>query len=138
MPSRPAQLGCRDYQKNDKANMSGHRMHYSPAVRPGEDAVSAVKLSQQLTATIDAWAEAHQLTRADAIRRLLELALAASPPPALQPGDTLAIERDAVRQIEDMLDPALPAEERERRVRRLTEGPPEFADQRVDLPKHQR
>jgi len=118
--------------------MSGHRMHYSPAVRPREDAVSAVKLSQQLTATIDAWAEAHQLTRADAIRRLLELALAASPPPALQPGDTLAIERDAVRQIEDMLDPALPAEERERRVRRLTEGPPEFADQRVDLPKHQR
>jgi len=121
--------------------MSGHRMHYSPAVRPGEDAVSAVKLSQQLTATIDAWAEAHQLTRADAIRRLLELALAASPPPAVpdrQPGDTLAIERDAVRQIEDMLDPALPADERVRRVRRLTEGPPEFADQRVDLPKHQR
>jgi hypothetical protein len=122
--------------------MSGHRRDTSPAVRPGEDAVSAVKLSQQLTATIDAWAEAHQLTRADAIRRLLELALAASPPPPAlpdrAPDDTLAIERDAIKQIEGMLDPALPVDERERRVRRLTEGPPEFAKQRVDLPKHQR
>ena len=119
--------------------MSGHRRDTSPAVRPGEDAVSAVKLSQQLTATIDAWAEAHQLTRADAISRLLELALAASPPamPDRKPDDTLAIERDAIRQIEDMLDPELPADERERRVRRLTEGPPEFSRERRDLPKHQ-
>ncbi|WP_407158684.1 hypothetical protein [Bradyrhizobium sp. STM 3557] len=117
--------------------MSGQRDH-SPAVRPGEDVVSAVELSQQLTAVVDAWAEAHRITRADAIRRLLELALAASPPiPAETPsGDPLAIEREAIRQIEEMLDPALPAGERERRIRRLTEGPPEFSKQRVDLPKH--
>jgi len=119
--------------------MSGHRRDHSPAVRSGEDAVSAVKLSQRLTAVIDAWAEAHQLTRADAIGRLLELALAASPPPAspdTASGDPLVIEREAIRQIEEMLDPALPADERERRVRRLTEGPPEFSEQRIDLPKH--
>jgi hypothetical protein len=124
--------------------MSGHRRDHSPAVRPGEDAVSAVKLSQRLTADIDAWAEAHQLTRADAIGRLLELALAASPPqasPDTASGNPLAIEEieeEATRQIEAMLDPALPADERERRIRRLTEGPPEFSGERIDLPKHQR
>jgi len=29
----------------------------------------------------------------------------------------------------------LPADERERRIRRLTEGPPEFSHERIDLPK---
>jgi hypothetical protein len=29
----------------------------------------------------------------------------------------------------------LPADERERRIRRLTEGPPEFSRERIDLPK---
>jgi hypothetical protein len=37
-----------------------------------------------------------------------------------------------------MLDPSLSAEERERRIRRLIEGPPEFSDQRIDLPKHEK
>jgi len=44
----------------------------------GHDAVSAVKLSQELTAEIDAWAEAHQMARSDAIRQLLEIGLQAS------------------------------------------------------------
>lgn len=121
--------------------MSGQGSEYSPAVRPGEDAVSAVKLSQPLTAMIDTWAEAHHLTRTDAISRLLEIALAVSPPTSNQDHSSaapLVIEREAIRQIEEMLDPALPADERERRIRRLTEGPPEFSKQRVDLPKHQR
>ena len=119
--------------------MSGHRRDHSPAVRPGEHAVSAVKLSQELTAVIDAWAEAHQLTRADAIGRLLELALAASPPPDAPDrslGNSLTVEREAIKQVEAMLDPALPADERERRIRRLIEGPPEFSDERIDLPEH--
>jgi hypothetical protein len=34
-----------------------------------------------------------------------------------------------------LLDPSLPAAERERRIRRLTEGPPEFSAERIDLPK---
>jgi hypothetical protein len=120
--------------------MSDHRKDHGPAVGPREDAVSVVKLSQQLTAAIDAWAKAHQLTRADAISRLLELALAASPAPAVPDralDDTLTIEQEAIRQIEGMLDPALPPGERERRIRRLTEGPPEFSRERVDLPKQQ-
>jgi hypothetical protein len=34
-----------------------------------------------------------------------------------------------------MLDPSLPAAERERRIRRLLEGPPEFSAERKDLPR---
>jgi hypothetical protein len=53
------------------------------AVRAGREAISAVRLSQRLTADIDAWAEAHNTVRSDAIRQLLELGLRASscPPP---------------------------------------------------------
>src|SRR3974390_1340215 len=39
-------------------------------VRSGRDAISAVQLSQGLTAEIDAWAEAHHISRSDAIGRL--------------------------------------------------------------------
>ncbi len=102
------------------------------------DAISAVKLSEGLTAEVDAWAEAHDLNRSDAIRQLVQLGLN-SPVSAVAPGsagrDPVDIEGLAVRQIDQLLDPSLPAAERERRIRRLTEGPPEFADERIDLPK---
>ncbi len=103
------------------------------------DAISAVKLSERLTAHVDAWAEAHDTIRSDAIRQLVELGLNATAPSAVARGairrDPADIENLAVRQIDRLLDPALPTEERERRIRRLTEGPPEFSDERVDLPK---
>jgi hypothetical protein len=109
------------------------------AAGAGREAISAVKLSQRLTADIDAWAEAHNMARSDAIRQLVELGLDASPGPhrtvQCEPADS---EERAVAQIARMLDPSLSAEERERRTRRLVEGPPEFLDQRIDLPKHER
>lgn len=108
----------------------------SHAVRAGHDAVSAVKFSQELTAAIDAWAEAHQTARSDAIRRLVELGLNAVPISRHgQHRDSFEIEAFAVRQISELLDPSLPAEERERRIRRLIDGPPEFFGDRIDLPK---
>jgi hypothetical protein len=58
-------------------------------------------------------------------------------PPITTTSDAARIEEIAVHEIEELLDPALPAEERERRIRRLTEGPPEFSHARIDLPKHQ-
>ena len=102
------------------------------------DVVSAVKMSEAMTAEIDAWAEAHDVVRSDAIRHLVQLGLnvaASTPPPASARRDPVDIEGLAVRQIDQLLDPSLPAEERERRIRRLTEGPPEFAEERIDLPK---
>ena len=121
--------------------MSDSPKKYPRTVRPsdGRDAISAVTLSERLTADVDAWAEAHNTVRSDAIRRLVELGLSAAP--AVVPArsaelDPIAIEDLAVQQLDHLLDPALPTDERERRIRRLTEGPPEFADQRIDLPKH--
>ena len=122
-----------DVSKPDKT-VSSH------TVRTGRDAVSSVKFSQDLTAAIDAWAEAHQATRSDAIRQLVELGLNAAPLPAHRAAgrhDTLAIEALAVRQIAALLDPSLPPDERERRIRRLVDGPPEFSAERIDLPKHE-
>ncbi|UFZ03371.1 hypothetical protein LQG66_29715 [Bradyrhizobium ontarionense] len=119
--------------------LSDTRRDHSPAVRLGHDAVSAVKLSQELTAEIDAWAEAQETTRSDAIGRLLALGLHASRPavtPQPKPTERIVIEQNAIRLIDQMLDPNLPADERERRIRRLIDGPPEFADERIDLPKH--
>ena len=111
-----------------------------PIRRPSadRDAVSAVKMSEGMTAEVDAWAEAHDMARSDAIRQLVQLGLNASTsaiPPVSGRRDPVDIEGLAVRQIDQLLDPSLPTEERERRIRRLTEGPPEFADERIDLRK---
>ena len=116
-----------------KAIKSSSSIH---TVRAGCDAISAVKFSQELTAAIDAWAVAHQTVRSDAIRQLVELGLNAASAHH-EPGyrDSHAIEALAVSQLSTLLDPSLPPDERERRIRRLVDGPPEFSGQRVDLPK---
>jgi hypothetical protein len=106
--------------------------------RRSRHAISAPKTSEKLTADVDAWAEAHGAARSDAIRQLIELGLSAAPSAALLGSimrDPVEIEDLAVKQIGQLLDPSLPVEERERRIRRLTEGPPEFSDERIDLPK---
>jgi hypothetical protein len=121
-------------------NDSSRKNPDHPIRRPtsSREAISAVKLSERLTADVDAWAEAHDTVRSDAIRQLVELGLgmtvsaAAAVPVRRDPGET---EELAVRQIDRLLDPSLPMAERERRIRRLTEGPPEFSDERIDLPK---
>ena len=109
------------------------------AVRTGCNAVSEADFSQSLTAAIDAWAEAHHIHRSDAIRRLIEIGLKVAPAESAHRTvrlQSVEIEDKVAIQIGSLLDPSLPADERERRIRRLTEGPPEFADQRHDLPKH--
>lgn len=107
--------------------------------RTGVDPISAVRMPEKLTEAVDAWAEAHRLTRSDAICKLIELGLKVplpvSPPPHPIESDAIRIEEIAVHEIESLLDPALPPDERERRIRRLTEGPPEFSHERIDLPK---
>ena len=41
----------------------------------------------------------------------------------------------ATQTIEKIIDPSAPPEERAQRRRRLTKAPPEFRENRVDLPK---
>jgi hypothetical protein len=115
-----------DFTKKDPNTMA----------RTSGDAISAVKMSKRLTADVDAWAQAHNMVRSDAIRQLVELGLSTTVDSfgsALR--DSVEIEDLAVNQIGQLLDPSLPVAERERRVRRLTEGPPEFLDERIDLPR---
>ena len=100
--------------------------------------VSAVKLPAVLTASIDAWASVHGINRSEAIRRLVELGLqseAATGTRKASPHDAAAVEELAAHQLEQFIDPETTQEERERRIHRLTEGPPEFVNLRIDLPK---
>ena len=65
--------------------------------RTGRDAISAVNMSQRLTADVDAWAEAHETVRSNAIRQLVELGLNST-----RSVDPLgAVRRDPV-EIEDL------------------------------------
>lgn len=99
--------------------------------------VSAVKLPADLTADVDAWAMAHAINRSEAIRRLVEIGLKSAEAKirsSSQP-DPVAAEKLAATLIEQFIDPTTPREERDRRIHRLTEGPPEFVELRIDLPK---
>jgi hypothetical protein len=88
-------------------------------------------------ASVDAWAVAHDVTRSEAIRRLVELGLNVNTAarPVSKPGRKLRAQELATKAIEKIIDPAAPPEERAQRRRQLTKGPPEFREDRVDLPK---
>ena len=55
--------------------------------------------------------------------------------PASKPGRRLRAQELATRAIDKIIDPAAPLEARAQRRRRLTKGPTEFREARVDLPK---
>jgi hypothetical protein len=103
----------------------------------GRDPVSAVRLPTELTTAVDKWAEDHQANRSEAIRRLVELGLKVETParPISRPGRRLRAQELATKAIEKIIDPSAPPEERAQRRRRLTKGPTEFREDRVDQPK---
>ncbi|SDP43699.1 hypothetical protein [Afipia sp. GAS231] len=91
-------------------------------------------------AAIDAWIASSpdkNITRAHAIRRLVALGLRVKTPaqPIGKPGRRLRAQELATKAIEKIIDPAAPPEERAQRRRRLTKGPPEFREDRVDQTK---
>jgi len=87
---------------------------------------------------IDAWAKREDITsRSEAIRRLVDQSLVAAsqqPRSGSHKGASKASEW-AGQELDRVADHSLPAEEQERRKRRLTKGPTEFRDMRDDLPK---
>ena len=100
--------------------------------------MSAVRLPAVLTSAVDKWAEDHEANRSEAIRRLVELGLKVKTPtrPAVsKPARKLRAQELATKAIEKMVDPSAPPEERDERRRRLTKGPTEFREDRVDQPK---
>jgi hypothetical protein len=88
-------------------------------------------------AAIDAWIATSgdkTLTRSHAIRRLVALGLKVKK--AEGPGGKTGRRSRAVglaaTAIEKIVDPSTPADERDQRQRRLTKGPEEFREVRVD------
>lgn len=105
--------------------------------KPKKVELNVVRLTPDVTVLVDIWAAAHALDRPAALSRLVELGLRAEAGITGAPRrgrDELAIEARAVSQIGLLIDPETPEEERERRIHRLTDGPPEFVDIRIDLP----
>ena len=120
--------------------------------------MAAVRLPPAVAAEVDKWAasQADGPTRSEAIRRLVELGLAAprtsdrtrrpgrsldlgamariEPAPA-KTGRLARARELAVEAIDKMGDPTAHPDERDERRRRLTKGPPEFREVRVDRPK---
>jgi hypothetical protein len=58
--------------------------------------------------------------------------------PVSKPGRRLRAQELATKEIKKIIDPSAPPEERAQRRRRLTKGPPEFREVRVDLPKKEK
>jgi hypothetical protein len=85
------------------------------------------------------WAEMQpdKPSLSEAIRRLVELGLKvkAPPRPVSNPGRKLRAQELAAKTIKGMTDRTAPPGEQAQRRRRLTRGPPEFREGRVDLPK---
>jgi hypothetical protein len=82
-------------------------------------------------AALDNWISAQDapLTRPQAIRRLIEQALASASPRRRTKAEAAKASALAQRELEQVkVDDAAPAEEQERRKRRLLKGPKEFRD----------
>jgi Ribbon-helix-helix protein, copG family len=108
---------------------------------PGEqEPFSAIRLAPKLTAAIDKWGEANGVTsRSEAIRRLLELGLAASQPLRRRNLESASKALDlAAQELDKLSDPSTSDEERKTRKRRLLRGPKEFRDMRGDVSKSNR
>ena len=90
-----------------------------------------VRLQPNQMAALDNWISVQDapLTRPQAIRRLVEQALASASPRPRPKAEAAKASALAQRELEQMkVDDAAPAEEQERRKRRLLKGPKEFRD----------
>jgi hypothetical protein len=103
----------------------------------GQDPVSAIRLSVELTRAIDSWAARNKAaSRSEAIRQLVEMGLAGLQSTDRRTAKTAVRASDmAGRQIDKIGDPSASAKERQDRKRRLLKGPSEFRDMRGDQPK---
>jgi hypothetical protein len=115
-----------------------------PALYEGSEGKGAPQIGLRLPpselASVDAWIKEQpkpKPSRPVAIRRLVELGLKVKAPAkhVSKPGRKLRARELASNAIEGIIDPAALPEERAHRRRRLTKGPLEFREDRVDLPK---
>jgi hypothetical protein len=98
-----------------------------------------LRATPTLRKAIEAWANQQSDTPhlSEAVRRLVEMALASARPPTPRTSKKTAAKASelAGEMIDYLGDPTAPPEVREKRKRRLLKGPAEFREMRVDLPK---
>lgn len=101
----------------------------------GKDPLLTVRAPKATIKAIEDWATKNEVTRSEAVRRLVELGLTVKTKAAARADRAKEL---ATKAIEKIIDPAAPHEERAQRRRSLTKGPSEFREDRVDLPKSKR
>ena len=105
----------------------------------GKNPLMGFRASPDVRGSVVRWAETEpdKPSLSEAIRRLVELGLTVKTPAraAGKPGRKLRAQELATNAIEKIIDPSAPAEERAERRQRLTKGPEEFREVRVDRPK---
>jgi len=97
-----------------------------------------VRMTEEFQDAIRAWAQkqSDNPALATAIRRLVELGLTVKLSAKRQSSLKAARAKElATKMIEKIIDPSAPPEERAQRRRRLTKGPSEFREDRIDLPE---
>jgi hypothetical protein len=102
------------------------------------DTLVALRLPPPLISEIEKWAAKQNgdMSRPEAIRRLVERGLAGARPALRHGKKTAAHAREKAGQaIDRMVDRSAPPHEQEKRKRHLLKGPEEFRDIRADLPK---
>jgi hypothetical protein len=97
--------------------------------------MTGVRFAAETLNAIERWAKVQddQPTKAEAIRRLVELGLGLTVAQPIKPISEKSAARASAlagREIDRVTDPSAPAEERESRKRRLLKGPREFRDMR--------
>jgi hypothetical protein len=101
----------------------------------GKGELLGVRIHPPQFVALDSWIAQQQdkPSRPEAVRRLLEFALAQLSDPNKQAAQKKASEI-AANTADRLVDKSIPAEEQARRKRALIEGPKEFRDIREDLP----
>jgi hypothetical protein len=123
-----------------KKSISASAKSRGRPVTTGTGTTIGVRMLDSRIASLDAWIanqKEPELTRPEAIRRLVDLGLKAKAPakPIPSTPNKLRAAEMAAKAIDGMIDPSAPPEERAQRRRRLTKGPEEFQEVRVDRPK---
>ena len=104
----------------------------------GRDPHVTLRMPRALIEQADAWAEANDTVRSEAIRRLVELGLTVKTKSAPSERQRAALADLASKAIDSLTVGTADSDEKASRKRRLIKGPEEFREVRVDRPGKKR
>jgi hypothetical protein len=118
-----------------RSRMTRKKTRGAPAT--GKGTLIGLRLEPALLARVDRWAASQKdgPSRLQAIRRLVELGLAVGLRAGVRNEKTRKAAEMASQEIDRLADPSATDEERQRRKRRLLNGPREFQDLRRNRPR---